>query len=159
MTVDDEVVPSRPLRLAPLRARLIAVWAAICYEGTLSVIAVLALHGSAPRHFDIAGAIVLAILWVVIAGRAAMIELVVDRDQIMIRNRYRTRVLRWGEVERVWSTSRVVAVIGRAPVIVFRTTSGHLLWAYAVPAKKLDREAAVRDIALLAPPSIAFGTT
>lgn len=88
-------------RRSPAEARRVAVIAATCLPGVLIGVAIAALHGNAPPYFDLGGALILLPVFGVIIYRSATIAIDADEDRVVIRNPYRTRVLRWADVESV----------------------------------------------------------
>jgi hypothetical protein len=135
---------------------MIAVWAALCNEGILVVLALLALHGSAPPYFDLGGAIVLLPLLAVVLVRAARIAIEADENCVVIRNRYRTRVLQWNEVDQVSFSSRIVAIIARSPAVRFRRKVGLPVYAHAAPRREFERDEVLHQLASCAPSNIKF---
>ena len=143
------------VRSAPAKARRMAVWAFICVPGVLMGIGIAALHGSAPPYFDVAGAALLIPLFAYGLSRAATISLDADSDRIVIKNQFRTWVLRWEDVAAVEPSFRPAPFGSRIPSILFRTNSGKRIKAQAVPPGAAEREDVLRQLTSLGPARIA----
>jgi hypothetical protein len=138
-------------RCAPSSTRKAAIWAFLCVEGVLGVIAVAALHGSAPPHFDLAGATLLTPLLLYGLVRAGRISLTANEHEIRIANQFRTYRLSWDRVDRVQLYALATPLGAYRPAILFRVKSGRAIKAQAVSARRWEQEQTMKDLRRVAP--------
>jgi hypothetical protein len=124
-----------------------------CY-GTFSVIGVIALLGSTPRAVAVVGvpALILFAGWGV--TRAARVSITANGDRVIVSNQFRTRVLRWDEIERI-ELSQLPGYLGSyVPALAFRKRAGWHVKAQAVSSSRWDQEAMLKDWRRMAPPEV-----
>jgi hypothetical protein len=150
--------PERYFRYSPSSARKRTVGYFLSSYGTLSVIGVISLLGSAPRLVAVVGVAALALFvgWGTI--RAARVSIIVSGDQVRVSNQFRTRVLHWDEIERI-ELSRLPGFLGSyVPALAFRQKSGWRVKAQAVSSSRWDQEAMLRDWRRVAPAEVIVDT-
>lgn len=125
--------------------------------GLFAGIGIAALHGSAPPYFDVAGVVVALPVLGYLIRRAATIAIDADESRIIVKNPYRTWVLRWDEVEGVELSGKGAPYGGNRPAILFRTTSRRKIKvkALAVPRSDVAQEWTVEQLRALAPDHVA----
>lgn len=145
-------------RSEPFSARKITVWIFLCFWGTFAVIAVLALHGSAPPYFDLGAALLLLPLVALGVVRAALVSVTANEHELRITNQFRTYRFTWSEIERVEPSYRSVYLGSTVPALRFRRKSGRSVKAQAVSSKPWEQEATMKDLRRVAPTEIVIDT-
>ena len=148
----------RYFRSAPTSTRRGTAWAFLCVEGTLAVIAIAALHGSAPPYFDVVGAVVL--LPVVAYGliRASHISVTANEHEVRVANQFRNYRLAWSDIDRVQLDALATPLGAYRPAILFRRTSGRRVKAQAVSNLRSEQEAIMKDLRRVAPAEVVIDT-
>ena len=141
-------------RSAPSSARKLTVWGFLCVYGTLSVIAVGALHGSAPPYFDLVGAVILAAFVGRGVIRAARISVTANENEVWIANQFRSYRLSWTEIEQIGASNLPAPFGSKRPAISFRTKAGRTIKAQALSTKRAEREATMADLRYVVPTEV-----
>jgi len=150
--------PERYFKCAPSSARKRTLGYFLACYGMFSAAGVVALLGSAPRSLAVVGvpALVLFVGWG--GSRAARVSIIASGDQVRVSNQFRTRVVRWDEIERV-ELSRLPGYLGSyVPALAFRKKSGWHVKAQAVSSSRWDQEAMLKDWRRVAPAKVVVDT-
>jgi hypothetical protein len=144
----------RYFRCAPSSARKRTLSYFLSLYGSLGVIGIVSLIGSAPRPIAVVGvpAILLFVAWG--ATRARRVSITASAEHVVVSNQFRTRLVRWDEIDRI-ELSRLPGYLGSyVPALAFRKRSGWRVKAQAVPSSRWDQEAMLKDWRRVAPANV-----
>lgn len=148
----------RYFRCAPssARKRTLAYFLA-CY-GSFGVVGIVSFLGSTPLPVGVTAtaAIVLFVGWGGI--RAARVAITASGDTVTVANQFRTRVLRWDEIDRI-ELSQLPGYLGSyVPALAFSRRAGRRVKAQAVSSSRWEQEAMLTDWQRVAPPGVVVDT-